>query len=233
MFIFNQLKKNLFIYLIAFLGISQFAYGNSEISAHFGKKFQTDGAWHLGVDALYRMSINENSSFGIGPRYQFHLKDAGSGSDSRRVDDVTISASTSGKYNNHRLSLLTNYRYEMMKSLFVGGVFSIDVWKNLSADVSASASLGGRSATINDIRSSEFLWNKFTGQIGVEVGYKVTPNFLIKLEGGYDLLSFKECSTSISVDGNEVDDDDSKFDCAPLGKAFDGVYATVGLGYHF
>lgn len=215
---FNFIKKNLFIYLIAFLGISQFAYGNGEISAHFGKKFQTDGAWHFGVDALYRLSIDENSSFGIGPRYRFHFK--------------SISASTSGntnssssvKMNQHRLTLLTNYRYEMMESLFIGAILGVDIWKNQNQE--SSTIQNGNDTNSRELTSSEFLWNNFTAQFGVEVGYKITPNFLVKLEGGYDLLSFKKCTFS---QGSEEEKREGDLLC---GK-FSGAYATVGLGYHF
>ena len=229
MFMLNQFKKNLFILtaFVGFLGISQVSYGNGEISVHFGKKFQEDGAWHFGVDGLYRMSINENSSFGIGPRYRFHLKGESNSSSATTVG-TTFSTSTSRKYNNHRLTLLTNYRYEMMESLFMGAILGIDVWKYLSIGGEELASDGGNSNA--DITSSEFLWNNFTAQLGIEIGYKITPNLLMKLEGGYDLLSFKKCSVSISgnVNGNA-----NRVDCGVIGEAFDGVYATVGVGYHF
>ena len=224
----NQFKKNLFILtaFLGFLGVSHFAYGNAEISAHFGKKFQDYGAWHLGVDALYRMSINESSSFGIGPRYRLYFKSA-----SESISDETVSASISGKRNKHRLALLANYRFEM-NSLFVGPLIAIDIWKRYSGNLSASGTVSGENGDGSlEITSSEFLWDKFTTQIGLEVGYKVTPNFLIKLEGGYDLLSFKECSLSASgSSGGQSETRNAEGEC---NAKFNGVYATVGLGYHF
>ena len=213
MFILNQFKKTLFIYLIAFLGISHFAYAGGEISGHFGKKFQTDGAWHFGADALYRLSIDENSSFGIGPRYRFYFKSS---------EDNSVKASL----NKHRIALLTNYRYEMMEGLFVGAIAGIDIWKRYSS--TSNNNTEDNKSDDPTITSSEFLWNNFTAQLGIEVGYKITPNFLIKLESGYDLLSFKKCINRTGSD----DDNDSKVDCGDATK-FNGVYATVGVGYHF
>ncbi len=223
----KNLLKNLFICSAVLLGISSFAYGSGEISAHFGKKFQTDGAWHFGADALYRISINENSSFGIGPRYRFYSKSA---SGSASVGDASIS--TSGKRNKHRVALLANYRFEM-DALFLGPILGLDIWKHYSDNRNLSALRTGENANVNlDISSSEFLWNNFTAQIGVEVGYKITPNFLMKLEGGYDLLSFKKCSLSGSGSSTEDDtlDASGEFDC---NSKFNGVYATIGVGYHF
>ena len=213
MFILNQFKKTLFIYLIAFLGISHFAYAGGEISGHFGKKFQEDGAWHFGVDALYRLSIGETSSFGIGPRYRFYFKSMSAGS-------------LETSRNNHRVALLANYRFNMMESLFVGAVAGVDVWKRYSSSNNNNTEDDEDDDPTKT--SSEFLWNNFTAQLGIEVGYKITPNFLIKLESGYDLLSFKKC-----IDRTDSEDNnDSKVDCGD-GVKFNGVYATVGLGYHF
>ena len=224
MSILNHLKKSLFIYLITFLGISHFAYAGGEISGHFGKKFQKYGAWHFGADALYRISIDENSSFGIGPRYRFYFKSA---SNSTRISDVSLNLS--GKRSKHRVALLLNYRYEMMEGLFMGPIVGVDIWKHYSGNISASASgTGGTaSASLLDITSSEFLWNNFTAQFGVEVGYNITPNFLMKLEGGYDLLSFKKCTHSQEGQADEEREGDI------LCGKFNGVYATVGVGYHF
>ena len=214
MSIFNQLKKNLFICLVVlfFLGISHFAYGdsNTEFSAHFGKKFQDYGAWNLGLDTLYRVPINENSSFGLGARYRFFFK-----------SESATAVSGSRKRNKHRLALLVNYRFHI-KPFFVGAVLGIDLWKYLSESGSINVSGSGLSM---DASSNEFLWNKLTGQIGVEVGYKIASNFLLKLEAGYDLLSFKNCSQST---GSTITT--GEYEC---NRKFKGVYATVGVGYHF
>ena len=54
----------------------------------------------------------------------------------------------------------------------------------------------------------------------------------MKLEVGYDLLSFK-CIGDIVVDTDSItsdEDGDNDENCATK---FNGIYATVGVGYHF
>ena len=223
MSVFNQLKKNLLTCLVVlvFLGISHFAHGNSstEFSAHFGKKFQDYGAWNLGLDTLYRVPINENSSFGLGARYRFFFK-----------SESANSLTGSRKRNKHRLALLVNYRFHI-KPFFVGVVLGIDLWKHFSE--SGSINISGSDLTM-DVSSNEFLWNKLTSQIGVEVGYKIASNFLLKLETGYDLLSFKNCSESTESNNLGTEQESTitagEYEC---NRKFNGVYATVGVGYHF
>ena len=228
MSILNQIKKSLFIFLVVFLGIPHFAYGHVEFSGHFGKKFQEGGAWHFGVDALYRISIGETSSFGIGPRYRFFFKSKTNSGSSQSISlrDTIMFGQALHKRKKHRVTLLVNYRFEMMESLFVGAVAGIDVWKYLSTDGRLNISSTDTVQTTNGVTSREFLWDNFTAQIGIEVGYKVTPNFLIKLESGYDLLSFKKKCFAKRIGSNVKQE--IKCDIK-----FNGVYATVGLGYHF
>ena len=228
MSILNHLKKSLFIYLIAFLGISHFAYAGGEISAHFGKKFQTDGAWHFGADALYRISIDENSSFGIGTRYRFFFKSKTNSDSSQSISlrDTIMFGEALHKHKKHRVALLVNYRFEMMESIFIGTIAGIDIWKYLNTDGRLNISSTDTIEATNGITSSEFLWDNFTAQIGIEVGYKVTPNFLIKLESGYDLLSFKK-KCFVKRIGSTVKQE-IKCDIK-----FNGVYATIGVGVHF
>ena len=83
------------------------------------------------------------------------------------------------------------------------------------------------------IRHHEFLWNKFTGQFALELGYMVTSNFLVKLEAGYDIFSINiediitdEDTVSVGYNGNEKVD-------LRYGRKYNGFYATLGLGYFF
>ena len=76
--------------------------------------------------------------------------------------------------------------------------------------------------------------------MGLEVGYKITENLLVKLEGGYDLSGFSDlkCKTG---DGSLEDCDDDVLEFKGPGDDADktktlklnGFYATVGIGWFF
>lgn len=183
----NQIK-GLLIYLSFMFSILVFpdgshsAYGNVEISGHFGKKFQEYGAWNFGVDALlYKRSFNDNLSAALGVRYRYLFKSLDE--DSIRVGETTITAA-GRKRNAHRLALLTNYRFHI-NQIFIGAIISIDIWKTLKATGELSASGDGQNKSEGlDVTSNQFLWDELTGQFALEAGYMITPNFLVKLEAG-------------------------------------------------
>ena len=54
-----------------------------------------------------------------------------------------------------------------------------------------------------NLTSSQFLWNKITGQLALELGYMSASNFLVKLEFGYDIFGFNKhkIENTVSVEG--------------------------------
>ncbi len=250
----NQMKS--FIYLAVFLvslSFTSFAQGNAEVSGHFGMKFgsklnlkevgSTSSGWedqknmslHFGADAVYRHMMNDTGSFGVGLRYRLALmgeKDYDNGTTGRPDDDDKY------KFTHHRLALLLNYRFHM-DQFFVGPVLGLDIWKSLMLSM---MNQGDGTGTNVEVRSNQFLWNQITGQAGLELGYKVTDNFLVKLEAGYDLSSFgdlkckaasnagralEECtngSTLLNVTG--TGDETKKL-------KLNAFYATLGIGWFF
>ena len=253
----NQMKK--FIYLAVFLvslSFTSFAQGNAEVSAHFGMKFgsklnleevtavnsladQTNMPFHFGADVLYRHMMNDTGSFGVGLRYRFALtgekdiKDA-SGND-------TPSEGDKYKFTHHRLALLLNYRFHI-DQFFVGPVIGVDIWKSLNFSYinTRTGGAGGSQEDETYIKSNQFLWNQITGQAGLEFGYNVTDNFLVKLEAGYDLSSFGDLKCNSPADDTEAackerflvkkgtgeDAETEKFKLS-------GFYATLGIGWFF
>ena len=255
----NQMKK--FIYLMVFLvslSFTSFAQGNAEISGHFGMKFgsklnyheltneadnsvdQTNMPFHFGLDATYRHMMNETGSFGVGLRYRLALT-------GERDYDYTPSNGTQNendkyKFTHHRVALLLNYRFHM-DQFFVGPVLGVDVWKQLAFSV---INVGGASYKFT---SSQFLWNQITGQFGLELGYKVTENLLVKLEAGYDLSSFgfkgdDSCKSAVGdadPTNNCTDNPIERKSGLAAGDGFEsehklrlnGFYATLGIGWFF
>ena len=255
----NQMKK--FIYLIVFLvglSFSSSAWSNAEISGHFGMKFgskvnlkeltgdnaavwvdQRNMPLHFGLDVAYRHMMNETGSFGVGLRYRLALT-------GERDYDYTPSGGQNEndkyKFTHHRVALLLNYRFHM-DQFFVGPVLGVDVWKSLLFSVT---SLGSNNY---EFKSNQFLWNQITGQFGLELGYKVTENLLVKLEAGYDLSSFgfkgkdycktstgtadptNNCTTDIIERKSGLSATD-EFESEHKLK-LNGFYATLGIGWFF
>ena len=257
MYRFNHIKNLIYVavFLVGF-ALSSFASANTELSGHFGMKFggeldlqeihkpnttflnndQKTGSYlHFGADALYRQMMGEgSSSFGLGVRYRFAFtgeKDfIGSANDSDKNDKY--------KFTHHRAAFLLNYRFNM-DQLFVGVVVGLDVWKSLKFTAIEVHNLGDYYYT-----SNQFLWNQITGQVGLELGYKVTSNFLVKLEGGYDLSSFGDlkCKFKGNSADAETDCNDSNNYLKMTGAGDDaeteklklnGFYATLGIGWLF
>ena len=250
----NQMKK--FIYLIVFLvslSFSNFAQGQgAEVSGHFGMKFgselnltkiinaahindwsdQKNMPFHLGLDTVYRHMMNEAGSFGVGLRYRFAFTGE---------KDFDHGTNANDKYNftHHRVALLLNYRFHM-DQFFVGPVLGLDVWKYLKFSYNGGTAGTDRSF---DFTSNQFLWNRLSGQAGLELGYKATDNLFVKLEAGYDLSQFSnleckttlgsassaECSTTTIAPNPLRDADDADYEPLKL----NGFYATLGIGWFF
>ena len=225
----QSIKKSLFILVIlGFPGGSHFAYGNVEISGHFGKKFQDYGAWNFGADALYRSFLDDRSSFALGARYRYFFKSIEESASANNIGGGTTAVQSSGKRNAHRLALLTNYRFHI-DHFFIGAIVGIDIWKSVNSTGKASGSRSGSSASAEvNVTSSQFLWNKFTGQLALELGYTITSNFLVKLEAGYDVFGFNKYKMEVSTTGSSNTNADIEGDIK-----YNGFYATLGFGYFF
>ena len=214
MFNCNQLKKILLLSSLVLLTHSHFAYSNVEVSFNFGKKFQGGGAFKGGYDFVYRIPINEISSTAFGLRLNTLQRF------NKILPDRT----------HILLTFLTNYRLHITESFFTGAIVGVDILKTYS--LHNSVELSNDAILIGALTTNEYLWNRFTADLGVELGYQAASGFLMKLEIGYDLLSFK-CMGDIVVerDGVKADEDENNNeDCTTK---FNGIYATLGVGYHF
>ena len=248
----NQMKK--VIYLAVFLvglSFSSSAWGSAEVSAHFGVKFgsklnlneigtnwidQKHQSFHFGADTLYRLMVGDTGSFGVGLRYRFAFT-------GEKNYEGTTTASNDDKYKftHHRIALLANYRFHI-DHFFVGPVLGIDIWKSL---MFSHRDGDGAAATNTEMKSNQFLWNNITGQIGLEFGYQVTDNLLIKLEGGYDLSSFgfsgeDRCKVGTSdtematCSNNLLNMESNDENAKSVNKLrLNAFYATLGIGWFF
>ena len=244
------------VYLLIFFTIfsfSGFARGNVEISGHFGMKFgstlnldeivresqnwdvdQKNRTFHFGEDLIYRLMM-ENASLGIGVRYRLAFT-------GQRDFDGTSSNSQRGEndeddkyqFNHHRIALLANYRFHF-DHFFVGPMLGIDIWKYLKY---TDTDEDNGSITTYELKSSQFLWDQISGQLGLELGYQITHNLLVKLEVGYDLSGFSdlECKRNSQVCGDDVlenrstDEEDTN---QSKTLKLSGFYATLGIGLFF
>ena len=230
MLFFNR-SKILLICLFTVLTSSHFAYSSAEFSGHFGKKFrgkigvlggnipintqEKNQPWHLGADLLYRY-LMENVSRGLGLRYRFGFQ----GERETEVNGITAKY----KFITHRIVLLASYRFPV-DQLFVGFVFGLDIWKSIkfSEDfLGNGVNIKGTSVKKSEIRSNQFVWNQLSGQLGLEFGFIVGSNFLMKLETGYDLFSFDDLE--LEYDGIDQEaPDENKMN-------LNGFYITLGIG---
>ena len=200
---------------------SHVAYGNIEFSGYLGKKFGGEiefsledetmkpglknKPWHLGVDAVYSYSV-DGASLGFGLRYRFDFQE-------EKEKKKKSGKTDKYKFTTHRMALLAIYRVYIDQS-FTGIIFGLDIWKYLKFSTNEDS---------NDseiLTSNQFLWNRISGQLGLEFGFMVTSNFLIKLETGYDLLSFTHF---------ELENQDEEY--TKVG--FNGFYITFGIGLLF
>ena len=251
---FHQMKSSIYLAIFfASFSFSSFALSSVEVSGHFGMKFgsqlnleevvqdtedwgvnQKNRPWHFGADVLYRQAMTSNS-LGIGVRYRLAFTGQrdfeGTGDNSRGEEDEDDKY----KFTHHRMALLVNYRFHVSQ-FFVGPVLGIDVWKLLKyTDTNEDNS----DITTYELSSNQFLWNQLSGQLGLEVGYKITNNFLVKLEGGYDLSRFSGLKCKTGEDLGDCDEDvlepKGSGDDADKTKTLklDGFYATMGIGWFF
>ena len=219
-------SKKIFAYLVIsfFLIDPSFSYGNVEVLAHFGNDFQKAGALKLGVDVTYNFSIDKNSNFGLGGRYQALSK----------REHAAETSETTGAYKfitsedqiRQRFAFLVNYRFDI-KPFFIGAFTVIDIWKPISGEVKNRYP----DSISWNVRKNEFLWDKLTGQIGLEAGLKIISKLLIKIEIGYDYLTFQE--RTIIINRNSLNEDTSLRTQNKSESKFHGIYGLIGIGYLF
>ena len=220
------ISKKIFVYLIVpvFLIDFSLAHGNVEVLVNFGSDFQKAGALKIGLDVTYNLSINKDSSFGLGGRYHAFSKRKYLAETSDT--EGTYTHITSKEYIGQRFAFLTNYRFDITP-FFIGVFNSIDIWKPISGDVKIRHS---NSISYN-ARKNEFLWDKLTGQIGLEAGLKIISKFLIKIEIGYDYLTFQECTIIINRGSSNANlSSKTQNKCE---SRFHGIYGLIGIGYLF
>ena len=218
-------------YLFAGLINAHLAYGNIEISGHFGRKLGGEISfsepnmsingndkyqlWHLGADIFYRHSV-KNASLGLGFRYRFDFQGE------KRAEIQNIA----NEFTTHRIALLLNYRF-VMKQVFVGAMLGLDIWKSLKflENFGDDVRLSGTIIQRLEMKSNHFVWNRLGGQLGLEFGIMPTSNFLFKLETGYDILSFSDSELEYH-NYDAVMRDEAKI-------SFNSFYITLGIGVLF
>ena len=219
--------------LLSIIGFSQSTQADVEISAHGGMGFNdynlteihsdyTDQTskrpWLFGGDVVYRQPIG-GADWGVGLRYQLHTLSADLVRGTRKVDGKKFTAS------GHRLALLGSFRFlNDPEGLFVGAVGGIDLWKTLEV---GNDDPGG-SIYDNMKGSSSWLWQKPSGQLGLEAGLNFS-DFLVKLEGGYSL--YRSAVDQVTHRGREIEKGHTNNPDAPLDAS--GFYFTLGIGYTF
>ena len=210
---FNPLKKMLLLSSFILVVYPQLANASPEISFNFGKKFQLGGAFKGGYDLLYRITINEGSSTALGLRLNTLQRF------NKILPDRT-----------HILfTILTNYRLHVTESFFTGLIAGIDILKTYS--IYETVELNKDVNLLGALTTNEYLWDRFSADLALELGYQATSGFLMKLEIGYDLLSFN-CIGDVTANLRGVTTDLSEDDEDCITK-FNGIYTTVGVGYHF
>lgn len=125
------------------------------------------------------------------------------------------------EYSYHRFALLLNYRFlNEAEGFFAGVVAAVDVWKQLRLGVNVfSPGLG--------LNNKLWLWESITGQIGLEAGYKVNANLLVRAELGWNHLPINKWERAADDrDQNPQFNENSKAD-------FSGFYFKAGIGYFF
>ena len=172
-------------------------------------------------------------SFAFGGRYRYSFKSYNV-SDLERFNNIEeISNATIIEENikAHRVPLLINYRYDITPEFSIGAVLAIDIWKTLGMEANSSSA-----ANIDfQFHSSQFLWERITGQLGVEFLYKFASLF-VKLELGYDFYSFKAedfliNGSSLKVIAEDKERAESILDTTIFN--FSGIYTSLGFGLFF
>ncbi len=188
----------------------------------------------LGAEFLYRHFINNQGSMALGVRYGYGWYPE------KKDSEGTIESifQFDHKIRTHRVALSANYRFHV-SSFFVGVVAGIDIWKNLKISfdlppTSQEESTSGTDANaLESISSNQFLWQRITGQLGLEIGLHFTPQLLVKVEGGYDLSSFDDLKQNAKLP------EEGETEISPVTVDMPGhiklnsFYILAGIGFSF
>ena len=75
------------------------------------------------------------------------------------------------------------------------------------------------------IANQSWLWEKVTGQVGLELGFQWT-HFFLKAEVGYDLFSFNNLTCQSQTNQCATHSPEDTFN-------FNSIYGMLGIGYAF
>ncbi len=192
-------------------------------------------SWIFDTDILYRLP----AGFSVGVRYQ-HLLSSGryikvpgtqSSSDdtqsSSEAEDVEAESGPLQAFHSNagRIALLGRYRFingSDAEGFFTGVLVALDVFKFFMFDMKKTEDEVSVDKTMT---SYPWLWEKLTGQVGFEVGFKWSHLFL-KVEVGYDLFSFNYLSCSSQSEQCATHTPEDSFN-------FNSFYGMLGIGYAF
>ncbi len=192
-------------------------------------------SWIFNTDVFYRLP----AGFSIGLRYQ-HLLSSGmyikvpdtqsSSNDTQSSSETEAVEAESGPlqefYSNAgRIALLGRYRFingSDTEGFFTGVLVALDVFKFFMFDMNKTEDEFSVDKTMT---SNSWLWEKLTGQVGFEVGFRWSHLFL-KAEVGYDLFSFSNLSCSSQVGQCATHTPEDSFN-------LNSFYGMLGIGYAF
>ena len=215
-------------------GMKQFNGTTVNMPSETGPKTDWENhAWIFDTDVFYRLP----AGFSIGLRYQ-HLLSSGlytkiteteSSSDASSSPETSEAEESNPLQTFHsnagRIALIGGYKFINglgAKGFFAGVLVAIDVFKFFIFDMNKTEEAFSVDKTITDYSWS---WEKLTGQVGFEVGFKWTHLFL-KAEIGYDLFSFNNLSCGSQTDQCATHSPEDAFN-------FNSFYGMLGIGYAF
>ena len=192
-------------------------------------------AWIFDTDILYKVSLR----FSIGVRYQ-HLLSSGRyarllGQNVSSAGEAVSSAEEAEgdfgllqtfRFNAGRLALLGRYRFygagHDREGFFMGLLVALDAFKFLSFDMRKTEE---ESSVDKTITQHTWLWERLTGQVGLELGFQWT-HFFLKAEVGYGLFSFSNFRCESDTNQCATHSPEDIFN-------FNSFYGMLGIGYAF
>ena len=215
-------------------GIKRFNGTTVNMPSQGGPKTDWENhAWIFDTDILYKIS----SRFSIGLRYQ-HLLSSGRyakvlDQNVSSTDEAVSSAEEAEgdfgllqtfRFNAGRMALLGRYRFMRhdREGFFMGLLVALDAFKFLSFDMRKTEK---ESSVDKTITQYTWLWERLTGQVGLEIGFQWTHLFL-KAEVGYGLFSFSNfhCESDTNQCASHSPEDVFNFN---------SFYGMLGIGYAF
>lgn len=230
--------------VILVLLCGDFVYAKFDMSIHGGLK-RFDGSsvsapslggsranwenhvWILGTDVIYRLPAN----IGIGLRYQ-HLISSGQYTPIRESEESETQEESRDSYllqtfhsNTNRIALLGSYKFinsTKAGGFFAGVLVAVDIFKTLNFDMPKTDESSSLDKTMSN---QSWLWEKLSGQAGLEMGFKWTYMF-VKVEVGYSLLSFDNLECKSQTNECRTHSSEDFF-------SFNAFYGVLGVGFAF